>query len=81
METSIVKKENRMDNKGMEFITVAVTAEQKEAIRRAAESDQRDISKLVRAALDTWAKANGFPPFFLNGGTYKSHYNTESVTK
>lgn len=61
-----------MDNE-MTFISLAVTKEQKSVIASVASQEQRDISKLVRLALNEWAINNGYAPFFNSGVTSEYH--------
>ena len=61
-----------MENE-MTFISLAVTKEQKSAIAQVALIEQRDVSKLVRLALNEWAVANGYAPFFNTGVTSEYH--------
>lgn len=69
-----------MDNE-MTFISLAVTKEQKSAIAFVAAQEQRDISKLVRLALNEWAINNGYAPFFLTGVTSEYHMLRSEATE
>lgn len=65
----------------MTFISLAVTKEQKSAIAQAALNEQRDVSKLVRLALNEWAVANGYAPFFTTGVTSEYHTLPDEATE
>lgn len=69
-----------MDNE-MTFISLAVTKEQKSAIASVASQQQRDISKLVRLALNEWAINNGYAPFFNPGVTPEYHMLRSEATE
>lgn len=65
----------------MTFISLAVTKGQKSAITQAAMNEQRDVSKLVRLALNEWAIANGYAPFFTPSGTQEYHMLQQEATE
>ncbi len=66
-----------MENNGKLFISFSVTPDEKMALAEVAMMERRTMSNVIRIALDEWAVANGYPPFFVHSGTLSVQYNSE----
>jgi len=66
-----------MENNGKLFISFSATPDEKKALAEVAMMERRTMSNVIRIALDEWAVANGYAPFFVSSGTYSLQQNIE----
>ncbi len=66
-----------MENNGKLFISFSATPDEKKALAEVAMMERQTMSNVIRIALDEWAVANGYPPFFVSSGVLSIHPEPE----